>query len=177
MKPNQHTKSQAVTPAELEAAYQLCLKRERNRLQGFLLSEQGKFEQERFERLDLRQQDGDNEFENTPWLSDCGKGVEAILDAFDDPLQRRLQNICRARQQVTRLCPEVLPVFWALVRNGTKRDRSIAELAADWRGVRDHIAKLINTIQEASCKRKGAKTRKRRHANGQNGSSRAQIRH
>lgn len=118
-----------VTSREVEAAYRLCLERERLRERDWRTTKQGAFESS-FIHFDFEAEAAQERSNSASWLSDRGKGARQIR-ACDPVPQKptRKQRINKARMTVMRHLPECLTTFWLVLKNGNNRKESICELA------------------------------------------------
>jgi len=125
------SKRKAITRRQLEEVYEQCLERERDRERKYKLSLQGAFETFDVLHFDQEAEEDRDRDRSSSWLSDRGKGAEAIR-SFDetppDPVAERKKRIDRAKHLVQRKAPECLKVFWLILKNGSNRKESIWEL-------------------------------------------------
>ena len=111
----------------VEKVYRRCLKMERDRERSGRDTLQGAFEAS-FVHIDYG---SENSREDSPsWLSDNGRGVEAIVAACDgeDSESRHMRCIKNAREKLRRAHPELVEVFNLIVKNGSNRKESIWQL-------------------------------------------------
>jgi len=117
----------------MEAAYQFCLKRERDRERKWKLTKQGAFESAVL-HFDLEAEESCERERSTSWLSDRGKGarqIRRVCDPQPDPVKERRRRIDRAKHLIARNAPECLKVFWLILKNGSNRKESIWQLVKD----------------------------------------------
>jgi len=113
----------------MEAAYRLCLERERIRERDWRETKQGAFESTIL-HLDFEAEEAREREHSTSWLSDRGKAARQIRRACDPPSKKptREQLIERTRKAISRHMPECLTTFWLVLKNGNNRKESIWEL-------------------------------------------------
>ena len=107
-----------------DAEYRKRLKLERDRERSRRKWRQGRFEAS-IMHIDF--DEAESRAASPSWLSDRGKGADAIIDAVDgetpeNVYERRLNT---ARKRIVRHCPELLDVFNLIVKNGSNRKESI----------------------------------------------------
>ena len=113
--------------------YRRCLAREKDRYREWARTRQGAFETYRILHFDAEAEEAMEREHSTSWLSDGGRGAEAIrgFDEVarpqDDPDTRK-RRIDRAKHLVMRKAPECLGTFWLIIRNGRNRKESIWQL-------------------------------------------------
>ena len=110
------------------SAYERALARERERERKRRAREQGRFESAALSLDAMPDLDTD---ECESWLSDGGRGAEAIRGETPEPedgADTRRRRLNRARMAVTRNMPECLTTFRLVIKNGTNRKESIWEL-------------------------------------------------
>jgi len=122
-------KRKPITPREMEAAYRLCLERERDRERKAKLTKQGAFESAIL-HLDFEKEEAREREASTSWLSDRGRGARQIRRAADPQPQKptRAQLINRAKQLVMRNAKDCSVVFWLILKNRSNRKESICQL-------------------------------------------------
>lgn len=110
----------------MEAAYRLCLERERDRERKWQLTKQGAFESS-FVHFDFEAEAARER--PASWLSDRGKGARQIR-ACDPVPQKptRHQLLNRAQMRLSRHLPECMKVFWLVIKNGSNRKESIWQI-------------------------------------------------
>jgi len=121
--------NKGLTAKEMEAGYQLCLKREYDRERKRKATKQGAFEAS-FVHFDFEKEESRERERSTSWLSDNGRGARRIYRALDPKKAKptREQLIDRAKHRIARHNKECLPVFWLILKNGSNRKESIWEL-------------------------------------------------
>jgi len=120
----------AITSAEMEAEYNRCLQRERDRERKWRLTKQGAFESSLI-HFDMEAEECRERQTSVSWLSDQGRGARQIRSAGDpmtDSVKARQKRIDRAKHLVARNAPECLTVFWLIIKNGSNRKESIWQL-------------------------------------------------
>lgn len=126
--------AKGITPEELEREYKRCLKRERMRYREWAKTRQGAFETYRIMHFDAEAEEAKERENSTSWLSDCGRGAQAIRTGGkagrpQDRPDTRQKRIDRAKHLVMRKAPECLETFWLVVKNGKNRKESIWQMA------------------------------------------------
>ena len=109
-------------------AYERALARERERDRKRRATAQGRFESAALSLDAMPDLDTDA---CESWLSDGGRGAEAIRGETPEPedeADTRRKRLNRARMAVTRNMPECLTTFRLVIKNGTNRKESIWEL-------------------------------------------------
>ena len=108
--------------------YRRCLNQERDReYQWWKSKRKGKIRNV-VHLVDFAEADS---LENSPsWLSDGGKGEDAIIAACDGEgsESRHMRCIKNAREKLRRAHPELVEVFNLIVKNGSNRKESIWQL-------------------------------------------------
>ena len=110
------------------SAYERALARERERERKRRATEQGRFESAALSLDAMPDLDTD---ECESWLSDGGRGAEAIRGETPEPedgADTRRKRMDRAKHRVMRKAPECLRTFWLVIKNGKNRKESIWEL-------------------------------------------------
>ena len=110
-------------------AYERALARERERERKRRATAQGRFESAALSLDAMPDLDTD---ECESWLSDGGRGAEAIRGETPEPedgADTRRKRMDRAKHRVMRKAPECMRTFWLVIKNGKNRKESIWELA------------------------------------------------
>jgi len=126
-------KRKPITAREMEAAYNRCLRRERDRERKWKLTKQGAFEGS-VVHFDMEAEEAHERQNSVSWLSDRGKGARHIYRALDprpDQAVTRQRRLDRAKHLIARNAPECLKVFWLILKNGSNRKESIWQLVKD----------------------------------------------
>jgi len=116
--------------ADVEKAYRMSVKRERDRERKWRKSKRYGEIRNTFHFFDFEAAEA---AEVSPsWLSDKKAGKERIIAHCDGEFSPSHYARCidRARKRVRRTAPFLLEVFYLIVKNGTNRAESIGELAA-----------------------------------------------
>ena len=116
-----------------DAEYRKCLKRERDRERSRREWRQGRFEAS-IMHIDF--DEAESRAASPSWLSDRGKGADAIIDAVDGETPENVyeRRLDAARKRLRRAHPEWLEVFNLIVKNGSNRKESICALTSSCRG-------------------------------------------
>ena len=111
-----------------EKVYRRCLKQERDREYQWRKSKRKGEIRNVVHLVDFAEAES---LENSPsWLSDGGKGEEAIIAACDgETPETRYQRVLRnARRRLKRAKPHLVEVFDLVMENGANRKESICRL-------------------------------------------------
>ena len=117
-----------VTPEALAREYKRCLDRESDRYREWAKTRQGAFETYSVLHFDAEAEEAMEREHSTSWLSDRGKGAQAIRRCGRDREALLSRREAAAIKKVRRRAPHLLDVFRLILKNGINREESICEL-------------------------------------------------